>query len=138
MAPVDASAIPRSAPASYGTTRPEWPVSRPRDNPGDDQRQVTLRAGQPPSQQARQAQLAGHGVHSGDVPVRQRPGDGDRLPGGHQGLTLQPGVDQVDDVPEQRGQVGHGLVLDRAGLPVGAAQVSRGVVRAQPSSPRTS
>ena len=30
----------------------------------------------------------------------------------------------------QRGQVGHGLVLDLAGLPVGAAQVGRGVVLA--------
>ena len=42
--------------------------------------------------------FAGHGVHGGDVAVRQRPGDGDRLGGGDQLLALQPGVDQVDDV----------------------------------------
>ena len=50
------------------------------------------------AEQRGQAQLAGHGVHGGDVPVRQRPGDGDRLAGGDQLLALQPGVDQVDDV----------------------------------------
>src|SRR6516225_5385495 len=49
-------------------------------------------------------------------------------PGGDQLLALQARVDQVDDVVRQRGDVGHGLVLDRPGLPVGAAQVGRGVV----------
>ena len=62
--------------------------------------------------------------------MRQGPGDGDRLGGGHQRRALQAGVDQVDDVIGQRRQVGHGLVLDLAGLPVGAAQVGRGVVLA--------
>ena len=62
--------------------------------------------------------------------VRQRPGDGDRPGGGDQLLAFQPGVDQVDDVVRQRGQVGHGLVLDLAAVAVGAAQVGRGVVLA--------
>ena len=34
------------------------------------------------AQQGGQPQLPGHGVHGGDVAVRQRPGDGDRLAGG--------------------------------------------------------
>ena len=74
--------------------------------------------------------MRGHGVHGGDVAVRQRPGDGDRVGGGDQLLAFQPGVDQVDDVAGQRGQVGHGLVLDLAAVAVGAAQVGRGVVLA--------
>ena len=82
------------------------------------------------AEQRGQAQLRGHGVHGGDVAVRQRPGDGDRLGGGDQLLAFQPGVDQVDDVVRQRGQVGHGLVLDLAAVAVGAAQVRRGVVLA--------
>ena len=52
------------------------------------------------------------------------------LGGGDQLLALEPGVDQVDDVAGQRGQVGHGLVLDLAAVAVGAAQVGRGVVLA--------
>ena len=43
---------------------------------------------------------------------------------------FRPGVDQVDDAVRQGGQVGHGLVLDRAAVAVGAAQVGRGVVPA--------
>jgi hypothetical protein len=82
------------------------------------------------AEQGGQAQFAGHGVHGGDVPVRQGPGDGDRVGGGDQLLALESGVDQVDDVAGQRGQAGHGLVLDRAGIAVGAAQVGRGVVLA--------
>ena len=62
------------------------------------------------------------------MPVRHRAGDRDRPGGGNQLLALQPGVDQVDDVGWQRGQVGHGLVLDRAAVAVGTAQVGRGVV----------
>ena len=45
-------------------------------------------------------------------------------------LALEPGVDQVDDVVRQRGQVGDGLVLDLAAVAVGAPQVGRGVVPA--------
>ena len=82
------------------------------------------------AEQGGQPQLGGHGVHGGGVAVRQRPGDGDRLGGGDQLLAFQPGVDQVDDVAGQRGQVGHGLVLDLAAVAVGAAQVRRGVVLA--------
>ena len=62
--------------------------------------------------------------------VRQRPGDGDRADDGDQLLALQPGVDPVDDVVRQRGQVGHGLVLDLAAVAVGTAQVGRGIVLA--------
>jgi hypothetical protein len=69
-------------------------------------------------------------VDGGDVPVRQRPGDGDGVAGGDQLLPFEAGVDQVDDGAGQRGQVGDGLVLDLAGLAVGTAQVGRGVVPA--------
>jgi len=69
-------------------------------------------------------------VHGGDVAVRQRPGDGDRLAGRDHLLALQARVDQVDDVARQRGEVGHGLVLDLAAVAVGAPQVGRGVVPA--------
>jgi hypothetical protein len=69
-------------------------------------------------------------VDGGDVAVRQRPGDGDRVPGRDELLAFEAGVDQVDDVLRQRGEVGDGLVLDRAGVAVGAAQVGRGVVPA--------
>jgi hypothetical protein len=69
-------------------------------------------------------------MHGGGVAVRQGPCDGDRAGGGDQLLAFEPGVDQVDDVAGQRGQVGHGLVLDLAAVAVGAAQVRRGVVLA--------
>ena len=100
------------------------------DHPGDDQghRQVPARPGR--AEQGGQPQLGGHRVHGGGVPVRQRPGDRHRLAGRDQLLALQPGVDQVDHVVRQRGQVGHGLVLDLAAIAVGAAQVRRGVVLA--------
>ena len=55
-----------------------------------------MRAGR--AEQGGQAQLGGHGVHGGDVAVRQRPGDRHRLAGRDQLLAFQPGVDQVDDV----------------------------------------
>ena len=100
------------------------------DDPGDDQGQGQVPLAARGAQQGGQPQLPGHGVHGGDVAVRQRPGDGDRPGGGDQLLALQPGVDQVDDVARQRGQVGHGLVLDRAAVTVGAAQVRRGVILA--------
>ena len=45
-------------------------------------------------------------------------------------MAFQPGVDQVDDVARECGQVGDGLVLDLAAVAVGAAQVGRGVVLA--------
>jgi len=77
------------------------------------------------AEQRGQAQLPGHRVDGGDVPVRQRPGDGDRLPGGDHLLAFQARVDQVDDVAGQRGNVGHGLVLDLAAVTVGAPQVGR-------------
>ncbi len=98
------------------------------DHPGDDQRQDQVPLAARRAQQGGQPQLGGHGVHGGGVPVRQRPGDGDRGGGGDQLLAFQPGVDPVDDVVRQGGQVGHGLVLDRAAVAEGAAQVRRGVV----------
>ena len=100
------------------------------DDPGDDQRQGQVPLPARRAEQRGQPQLGGHGVHGGDVAVRQRPGDGDRAGGGDQLLAFEPGVDQVDDVAGQRGQVGHGLVLDLAAVAVGAAQVGRGVVLA--------
>ena len=100
------------------------------DHPGDDQGQDQVPRAARGAQQCGQPQPGGHGVHGGGVAVRQRPGDGDRAGGGDQLLAFQAGVDPVDDVARQRGQVGDGLVLDRAGLPVGAAQVRRGVVLA--------
>ncbi len=99
-------------------------VRDPRDDQG--QRQVPRPARR--AEQRGQAQFARHGVHGGDVAVRQGPGDGDRLGGGDQLLALQPGVDQFDDVVRQCGQVGHGLVLDLAAVAVGAPQIGRGVV----------
>ena len=87
-----------------------------------------MRAGR--AEQGGQAQLGGHGMHGGDVAVRQRAGDGHRVAGRDQMLSLETGVDQVDHVARQRGQAGHGLVLDRAAVAVGAAQVGRGVVPA--------
>ena len=99
-------------------------------HPGDDQGQGQVPLAARRAQQGGQAQRAGHRVHGGDVPVRQRPGDGDRLGGGDQLAALQPRVDQVDDVVRQRGQVGDGLVLDCAAVAVGAPQVRRGVVLA--------
>ena len=41
------------------------------------------------AEQRGQPQLGCHGMHRGDVPMRQRAGDGDRLPGRHQPLALQ-------------------------------------------------
>ena len=50
------------------------------------------------AEQGGQAQLGGHGVDSGGVAVRCRPGDGDRAGGGDHLLAFEAGVDQVDDV----------------------------------------
>jgi hypothetical protein len=61
-------------------------------------------------------------MDGGGVAVRQRPGDGDRAGGGDQLLAFEAGVDQVDDVAGQRGQVGDSLVLDFPAVAVGAAR----------------
>ena len=100
------------------------------DHPGDDQGQDQVPLAARRAQQGGQPQVGGHGVHGGGVPVRHRAGDGDRAGGGNQLLAFEAGVDQVDDVVRQRGQVGDGLVLDRAAVAEGAAQVRRGVVLA--------
>ena len=100
------------------------------DHAGDDQGQGQVPLAARWAQQRGQPQLGGHRVHGGGVAMRQRAGDGDRAGGGDQLLALQPRVDQVDDVIRQRGQVGHGLVLDLAAVAEGAAQVGRGVILA--------
>ena len=100
------------------------------DDPGDDQRQGQVPLAARRAEQGGQPELGGHGVDGGGVAVRQGPGDGDRAGGGDELLAFEAGVDQVDDVAGQRGQVGDGLVLDRAAVAVGAAQVGRGVVLA--------
>ena len=98
------------------------------DDPGDDQGQGQVPLPSRRAEQGGEPQLGGHGVDGGGVAVRQRPGDGDGAGGGDELLAFEAGVDQVDDVAWQRGQVGDGLVLDHAGIAVGAAQVGRGVV----------
>ena len=49
------------------------------DDPGDDQRQGQVPRSARRAQQRGQAQRGGHHGDGGDVAVRQRPGDGDRL-----------------------------------------------------------
>ena len=100
------------------------------DHPGDDQGQGEVPLAARGAEQGGHAQLLGHGVDGGGVAVRQGPGDGDGAGGGDELLAFEAGVDQVDDVAGQRRQVGDGLVLDLAGVAVGAAQVGRGVVLA--------
>ncbi len=99
-------------------------------DPGDDKGHGQVPRPARRAQQGGQAQPGGDGVHGGDVAVRQRPGDGDRLAGRDQMPALQSRVDQVDDVVRQDGEVGDGLVLDLAAVAVGAPQVRRGVVLA--------
>jgi hypothetical protein len=100
------------------------------DDPGDDQGQGQVPLAARGAEQGGQPQLGGHGMDGGGVAVRHRPGDGDGAGGGDELLAFEAGVDPVDDVAGQRGQVGDGLVLDLAGVAVGAAQVRRGVVLA--------
>jgi len=97
-----------------------------RDHAGDDQRQgqVTLPAGR--AEQRGQAEPAGHRVHGGDVPVRQRPGDADRrLAGRDQDLALQRGLDRVHDAVRHLRQVRQRLVPDCPAVAPGAAQQPR-------------
>ena len=97
-----------------------------RDHPRHDQRQgqVPLPAGR--AEQRGQAEPAGHRVHRGDVPVRQRPGDGDRrLAGRDEHLALQRGLDRVHDAVRQLGQVRQRLVPHCPAVAPGAAQQSR-------------
>jgi hypothetical protein len=47
-------------------------------DPGDDQRQGQVPLPTDRAEQPWQAERAGHRVHGGDVPVRQRPGDAGR------------------------------------------------------------
>ena len=64
------------------------------------------------AEQRGQARLRGHGVHGGDVAVRQRPGDRHRLSGRDQGGAGQRCLDQADRLLRQPGQIRQGLVLD--------------------------
>src|SRR5580658_3358059 len=100
------------------------------DDPGDDQGQGQVPVAARGAEQGGQAELPGHGVDGGGVAVRQGPGDGDRGGGGDHLLAFEAGVDQVDDMVWEGGEVGDGLVLDLAAVAVGAAQVGRGVVLA--------
>ena len=117
--------MPRSAPsvtsphqASVDSFEPG--CRDPRHDQG--QGQVPLPAGR--AEQRGQAELAGHRVHGGDVPVRQRPGDASPpgLAGRDEGLAFQRGLDRVDHVVRQLGQVRQGLVADLPAVAVGAAQ----------------
>ena len=78
------------------------------------------------AEQRRQAERAGHRVHGGDVPVRQRPGDaGRRLAGRDEHLALQRGLDRIHDVVRHLGQVRQRLVADFGAVAPGAAQQPR-------------
>ena len=95
------------------------------DHPGDDQRQGQVPGPARRAEQRGQPQLRCHGVHRGGVPVRHRGGDGDGLPGRHQPLALQGGLDRRDRPGRQRRQVRQRLVPDLAALPVGPAHQHR-------------
>ena len=95
------------------------------DHPGDDQRQGQVPLPACRAQQRGQPQFRGHGVHRGDVAVRQRPGDGDRLPGRHQPLAFQGGLDHRDRLGRERRQVRQRLMPDLAALAVGPAHQHR-------------
>jgi len=56
------------------------------------------------------------------MPVRQRAGDLERLLGVHQPAAGEAGAQRGDRVGGQGGEVGEGLMLDFAGVPVAAAQ----------------
>ena len=95
------------------------------DHPGDDQGQGQVPLAARRAQQDGQAQRAGHGVHGGDMPVRHRGGDPHRLPGRHQPLSLQRGLDRGHRLGRQRRQVRQRLMPDPAAIPVGAAHQDR-------------
>ncbi len=100
------------------------------DHPRDDQRQgdVAFPARRP--QQRGQAQRVRHRRDGGHVPVRQRPGDRDRLSHREKPRALQGRLDRVDRLRRQRRQVRHGLVAHRGAVAVGAPQVGRRVLAA--------
>ena len=78
------------------------------------------------AEQRGQAEPAGHRVHGGDVPVRQRPGDADRrFAGRDEGLAFQRGLDRVHDAVRHLGQVRQRLVPDCPAVAPGAAQQPR-------------
>jgi hypothetical protein len=79
------------------------------------------------------AKRAGHRVHGGDVPMRQRPGDtGRRLPGRDEGLAFQCGLNRVHYAVGQLRQVRQRLVPDFRAVTVGAAQQPRLILALAP------
>ena len=95
------------------------------DDPGDDQRQGQVPGPARRAQQRGQAQFPGRRVHGGDVPVRRRGGDRDRLPGRDQPLALQGGLDRGHRLGRKRRQVRERLVPDLGAVPVGAPHQDR-------------
>jgi hypothetical protein len=92
---------------------------------GDDQGQGNVALPPGGTEQRGQAELRGHRVNRGDVPVRQRPRDGDRgLPGGDEDLALQRGLDRVHHGRRHLRQARQGLVPDLAAVAVGVTQQS--------------
>ncbi|MDZ7713996.1 MAG: hypothetical protein U5L06_13240 [Rhodovibrio sp.] len=66
-------------------------------------------------QQLGQAELLGHAHHGGDVAVRQRARDGQRLLGPiHRDATLEEGAQALDQMLGPVGEVGHGALFDLA------------------------
>ncbi len=72
-----------------------------------------------------QPEPARRAQHRGDMPVRQRALDPQRLLGGHERLTGKSPLDQLDHVPRQVREVAERLVLDLAALAVAAPQQRR-------------
>ena len=107
-------------------------LGRRAQDPRDDQRvgQVPLRAGR--AEQGREAERAGHRVHGGGVPVRQRPGDLERGARVDQGRAGQHRADRGDRLGRQVRQVRQGLLADLAAVPERAAQQVPLVARHRP------
>ncbi|WP_437127652.1 hypothetical protein [Rhodovibrio sodomensis] len=69
----------------------------------------------PAEQQLGQAQPLGRAQHGGDVPVRQRARDGQRLLGAfHRDAALEQGAQALDQVRRPIAQIGPGALFDPA------------------------
>ena len=99
-------------------------------HPRDDQREGDVARPARRPQQCGQAQRVRHRRDGGHVPVRQRPGDRDRLSHREKPRAFQGRLDRVDRLRRQHRQVGHGLVAHRGAVAVGAPQVGRRVLAA--------
>jgi hypothetical protein len=91
-------------------------------HPGDDQRHGQVPLGAGGAEQRGQPELAGHRPDRGDMPVRSRAGDLERLLGVDQRPSRQAHAQRLDRLRWEGGEVGEGLVADLAGVPVAAAQ----------------